>query len=213
MVAAARRSRKPAWPRHSPAVLPAREGVERALSAHPYGPRIVSSPRPRRRRSPTASALAVAAPLLALPGAALAHTFSWDGSAADAARPGTTLRWDRTLSSCGDTSPFRTLKVPVHQGQTPIAAEDYMVAIGRRQVLKNGTWVTLGPGDEATKRGANGAGKTHATLQFYLRYVDKGMRSRVRLRLQWKRAAGEPGDADHTVVAKRTVSTTSCRVP
>lgn len=143
-----------------------------------------------------------------------AHPFSWDRTAADGSRPGVTLRWDRSVQSCGDTDPFRSMKVRAHQGQSPIRADEYMVVTGRRQVRSAGRWVTLpSPSDTVTKRAANGRSTAHFTLQYYLRFVDRGMRTRVKLRYQWKRAAGDPGDADDTVFARRTASTAACTIP
>jgi hypothetical protein len=144
-----------------------------------------------------------------------ANAFTWDGSARDPLRPGVTTRWESTLSSCGDTSPFRALKVRVHQGQSPIRGDEYMVVVGRRQVRRGpgAKWTTLPPSDGAVRRAADGEGTPRMTLQFFLRFVDRGMQSRVRLRHEWRRADGQPGDADDRVFAKRTTYTSACRVP
>jgi hypothetical protein len=160
------------------------------------------------------AATAVGAVVLAFAGSASAHTFTWDGTAADPLRPGTTLRWERTLSDCGDTSPFRTLKVTGHQGQTPITGEQYLTVTGRRQVRTGGRWRSLpSPSDSVTERAPNGTGTAHFTLRFYLRFVDKRKRSRVRLTYAWMEATGEPGDADDQIWAKRTRFTSACTIP
>lgn len=160
------------------------------------------------------AAVVTAVFLLGFAGSASGHPFSWDRKAEDPSRPGVTLRWDRSIASCGDTTPFRQLKVRAHQGQAPIRADEYMVVIGRRQVLSGGRWVSLpGPSDKVEKRAANGRAKAHFTLGYYLRFVDKGVKSRVKLRYLWKREAGGPGDVDDTVLAKRTASTRACTIP
>jgi hypothetical protein len=152
--------------------------------------------------------------LLVLAASASAHTFKWDGSAPDPKRPGVTLRWDRTLAACGDTSPFRTMKVRAHQGQTKMLANQYLTVTGRRQVRSGGRWVSLpSSSDSVTKRAPNGRATAHYTLQFYLRFVDKGMRSRVQLRYAWMEAAGEAGDKDDKLWAKRTLYTSACKIP
>ncbi len=164
------------------------------------------------RRARAGAPLAVA--LLVLAASASAHTFKWDGSASDPKRPGVTLRWDRTLTDCGDTSPFRTLKVRAHQGQTKLLANQYLTVTGRRQVRSGGRWVSLpSTSDVVTKRAPNGRATAHYTLQYYLRFVDKGKRSRVQLRYAWMEAAGAAGDKDDKLWAKRTLYTSACKIP
>lgn len=167
----------------------------------------------RARRVRLGAAVTTVA-LLGVAASGQAHPFTWDRTAADASRPGVTIRWDRSLASCGDTTPFRTFRVRVHQGQRPIRSDEYMVVSGRRQVRSGASWVSLpGPGDEVEKRAANGKATAHFTLAYYLRFVDKGMRSRVKLRYLWKRAAEEPGDAGDRVFARRTAYTRACTIP
>ena len=157
---------------------------------------------------------ALGAALLGFAAPASAHTFTWDGSAADPLRSGVTLRWDRSLSDCGDTTPFRTLKVRAHQAQTKLSSNQYLTVTGRRQLKSGKKWVSLpSPSDSVTKRAANGKATAHYTLQYYLRFVDKGKRSRVKLQYAWMEAAGQPGDADDKVWAKRTLYTSSCVIP
>ena len=164
--------------------------------------------------SVTRRAALPAVALLVFAASASAHKFSWDASAPDAKRPGVTLRWDRTLSDCGDTSPFRTLKVRAHQAQTKMPADGYLTVTGRRQLKSGKKWVSLpSSSDVVTKRAANGKATAHYTLSYYLRFVDKGKRSRVQLKFAWMQAAGQSGDADYKVWAKRTVYTSSCKIP
>jgi hypothetical protein len=106
------------------------------------------------------------------------------------------------------------MKVKTHQGQTKMAADGYLVVTGRRQIRSGGKWFSLpSPSDTVTKRAPNGRAIAHSTLQFYLRFVDKGKRSRVQLRFAWMQAAGEAGDADDKLWARRTVYTSACTIP
>ena len=158
----------------------------------------------------------IATTLLALAGSAFAHAFTWDGSRRDPLREGVTLRWDRSLLTCGDTDPFAPLKVGAHIGQTNMRAQNYLVVRGRRQIARAGAgpWTTLPyASDGAAARGQNGQSPFHATLPFYLRFVDRGMFTRVRLTYQWKRAAGEPGPAGDKLWATQTAFTPPCQVP
>ena len=166
-------------------------------------------------RRATLAVTALAAALIAFAASASAHPFTWDGKAADPKRPGVTLRWDRTLSSCGDTSPFRTMKVKTHQGQTDNGGRP--VPRGDRAAPDQGAagqWFSLpSSSDTVTKRAPNGRAIAHSTLQFYLRFVDRGKRSRVQLRFAWMQVAGDPGDADDKLWARRTVYTGACTIP
>jgi hypothetical protein len=167
-----------------------------------------------RARRITLGATVTTLAVLGVPGSGLAHPFTWDRTAADPSRPGVTIRWDRSIAGCGDTTPFRPFSVRAHQGQQPIRSDEYMVVSGRRQVRSGARWVSLpGPADEVEKRAANGRATAHFTLAYYLRSVDKGKRSRVKLRYLWKRAGGEPGDADDEVFARRNAYTRACTIP
>ena len=95
-----------------------------------------------------------------------------------------------------------------------MGANDYLVVTGRRQIRSGGKWFSLpSSSDTVTKRAPNGRATAHSTLQFYLRFVDKGKRSRVQVRFAWMQATGEAGDADDKLWARRTVYTGACTIP